>query len=427
MKTCRDLVTKARSTSRRSLWNEFRRRWIRTLAPADYDREDGVCRLPPDWLVLTINNVCNLKCKMCDVGLGDPTTVFWANLIGDRPQNMSLAMLEELLLQSERFKVRPKIGLAATEPLIHPEILAFCEAIVRKGFYCQITTNGSTLPRLASSLVDIGVDELIISCDGPRAIHDQVRGKKGSFDRLCQGVEMLGRAKESRGRLRPIVNFSFTVTDTNYNHLVETVKTLGAMRPERILISQLNFITREMATLHNSRHQDDLAVTRSNLGSMEPGTFDIRAIWEQLNALRSYLATVDTYYPPVHLTPESNSQADLERYYHQPQNLIGGRCCTDPWRAMMVKTDGSVIPSHGRCYNFRVGSITETDLPTIWNSDRFLQFRRLLKADGGSLPACSRCCGLTSRSTSERRTRGVGRLPQDSDSKRAGSLQHEQL
>ncbi len=133
-----------------------------------------------------------------------------------------------------------------------------------------------------------------------------------------------------------------------------------------------------MATLHNSRHQDDLAVTRSNLGSMEPGTFDIRAIWEQLNALRSYLATVDTYYPPVHLTPESNSQADLERYYHQPQNLIGGRCCTDPWRAMMVKTDGSVIPSHGRCYNFRVGSITETDLPTIWNSDRFLQFRRLL-------------------------------------------------
>ena len=80
---------------------------------------------------------------------------------------MSLAMLEELLLQSERFKVRPKIGLAATEPLIHPEILAFCEAIVQKGFCCQITTNGSSLPRLASSLVDIGVDELIIPCDGP--------------------------------------------------------------------------------------------------------------------------------------------------------------------------------------------------------------------------------------------------------------------
>jgi len=81
---------------------------------------------------------------------------------------MSLAMLEELLLQSERFRVRPKIGLAATEPLIHPEILAFCEAIVQKGFCCQITTNRSSLPRLASSLVDIGVDELIISCDGAR-------------------------------------------------------------------------------------------------------------------------------------------------------------------------------------------------------------------------------------------------------------------
>ncbi len=177
------------------------------------------------------------------------------------------------MLQSERFKVRPKIGLAATEPLIHPEILAFCEAIVRKGFYCQITTNGSTLPRLASSLVDIGVDELIISCDGPRAIHDQVRGKKGSFDRLCQGVEMLGRAKESRGRLRPIVNFSFTVTDTNYNHLVETVKTLGAMRPERILISQLNFITREMATLHKARR------VPARLGRRGTRSVGTRTIW----------------------------------------------------------------------------------------------------------------------------------------------------
>ena len=402
MTTRWNLVTKVRSTSRRSLWNEFRRRWIRTLVPADYDHEDGVCRLPPDWLVLTINNVCNLKCKMCDVGLGDPTTVFWANLIGDRPRNMSLAVLEELLLQSERFRVRPKIGLAATEPLIHPEILDFCEAIVQKGFYCQITTNGSTLPRLASSLVDIGVDELIIPCDGPRAIHDQVRRKKGSFDRLCRGVEMLGRAKELTGKLRPIVNFSFTVTDINYSHLVETVKTLGAMRPERILISQLNFITQEVATLHNSRHQDDLAVTRSNLGSMVPGTFDIRAMWEQLSSLRAYLATVDTSFPSVHLTPELSSQADLKRYYHQPQNLMGGRCCTDPWKAMMVKTDGSVIPSHGRCYNFRVGSITEADLPTIWNSQRFLEFRRLLKTNGGSLPSCARCCGLTSRSASER-------------------------
>lgn len=70
MKTSWDLITKVRSTSGRSLWNEFRSRWIRILAPTYYDREDGVFRLPPDWLVLIVNNVCNLKCEMCDVGLG---------------------------------------------------------------------------------------------------------------------------------------------------------------------------------------------------------------------------------------------------------------------------------------------------------------------------------------------------------------------
>ncbi len=396
-----DFVTGLHSKNKRSLWNEFQRRWIRTIAPSDYSRDDGFCRLPPNWLVLCINNICNLKCRMCDVGLGDPTTVFWANFIGDHPQNMSLELLEELLLQSERFKVRPKIGLAATEPLIHPRILDFCETIVQKGFYCQITTNGSTLSRLAPALVDIGVDELIISCDGPREIHDQVRGKRGSFDALCRGVETLRRAKESTGKLRPTVNFSFTITDSNYNHLIESVETLAAMRPTRILISQLNFITREMARLHNSQHRGDLAVTRSNLGTMVPGTFDTPGIWEQLKLLRDYLVNVDLSFPSVQLTPNINSETDLKRYYHEPQTVMGGRCCTDPWKAMLVKTDGSVIPSHGRCYNFTVGRIAEADLPTIWNSERFLEFRRLLKTNGGSLPACARCCGLTSRTASE--------------------------
>ncbi len=37
----------------------------------DYTRSDGRCMQPPEWLVLCINNSCSLKCKMCDVGLGD--------------------------------------------------------------------------------------------------------------------------------------------------------------------------------------------------------------------------------------------------------------------------------------------------------------------------------------------------------------------
>src|SRR5438105_9119942 len=100
----------------------------------DANRADGYCRFAPEWLVLCINNFCNLKCRMCDVGIGERASVFWANMIGDDPGNMSLDMLKRVLDDAAAFHPRPKIGLAFTEPLIHVQILDFCRAIVGQGF-----------------------------------------------------------------------------------------------------------------------------------------------------------------------------------------------------------------------------------------------------------------------------------------------------
>ena len=61
---------------------------------------------------------------------------------------------------------------------------------------------------------------------------------------------------------------------------------------------------------------------------------------------------------------------------------------------MMIRTDGTVIPAHGRCYNFPVGNVTERPLPELWNNTRFRTFRQTLREAGGTLPACARCCGV---------------------------------
>jgi hypothetical protein len=60
----------------------------------------------------------------------------------------------------------------------------------------------------------------------------------------------------------------------------------------------------------------------------------------------------------------------------------------------MVKTDGTVIPAHGRCYNVPVGNLTERPLADVWNGARFQAFRKTLRDAGGTLPACARCCGV---------------------------------
>ena len=96
--------------------DDLSRRLVARLRGDDYARLDGRCRQSPELLVLGVNNVCNLHCKMCDVGLGESGTMFWANLIGDNPHNMTLDLLHEILRQARAFRPRPRFSLAPRSP-----------------------------------------------------------------------------------------------------------------------------------------------------------------------------------------------------------------------------------------------------------------------------------------------------------------------
>ena len=77
----------------------FQHKAATRLFGEDVNRGDGVCRFAPEWLVLCINNFCNLKCRMCDVGIGERASVFYANMIGDDPGNMSLDLLKQHIFE----------------------------------------------------------------------------------------------------------------------------------------------------------------------------------------------------------------------------------------------------------------------------------------------------------------------------------------
>jgi MoaA/NifB/PqqE/SkfB family radical SAM enzyme len=365
----------------------------------DSTRADGRCRHAPEWLVLGINNICNLKCQMCDVGLGDRSTVFWANLIGAHPQNMTLELLADILRQAKAFRPRPKIGLAFTEPLIHPRIIDFCCAVVSAGYYLQVVSNGTTLPRLAEPLVESGVHELVVSVDGPPAVHDRIRGRAGTFEKLYAGAERVNAAKARLKRAHPALHFSFTITDANYNHMLAFVQAVEPLKPAGIYISHLNFISEQMASAHNAQYDGDLRVVRSNLGSIEPERIPLDALWDELQRVKAYARAHPSLSLPI--TPDAAQPSILRTYYQDHLRFVGGRRCTDPWQLMMIQTDGTVIPAHGRCYNFPLGNLQQQPLAEIWNNERFRQFRQTLYRAGGTLPACARCCGVIGKPVAE--------------------------
>jgi MoaA/NifB/PqqE/SkfB family radical SAM enzyme len=238
--------------------------------------------------------------------------------------------------------------------------------------------------------------------DGPAAVHNRIRGGRDSFERLYRGVELVNATKARLKRRHPLIRFSFTVTDENYTQVLEFIQAVEPLHPASINISQLNFITEGMARAHNARYGGDLAVVPSSLGTMDPADFETGAIWAELERVRAYARSRGRAFPALTIIPDFAGREGLDTFYREPLTFVGGRHCTDPWKMMMIKTDGAVIPSHGRCYNFPVGNIQTSPLPDLWNNDRFRTFRQTLRQAGGTLPACARCCGVIGKPPSGR-------------------------
>lgn len=379
--------------SKASVLDRLVSRGKRLVQAPDYGRGDDICRLPPKVLVLVVNNFCNLKCRMCDVGTGDEDTVFFKHLIGEKPVNMSTGLLQRLIDSATDFSPRPAFGMGFTEPLLHKGIIGICEKIRDAGFEFTITTNGYLLPRHAEQLVDVGLDEITLSVDGPEDVHDRVRGRSGSFRRMFEGARKLVDYRDRLGRAGPRLNFSYTITDINYTHMAAFTESIASLSPNRLIFSHLNFISDQIALEHNRRFDNEWAVTRSNLGAMDIEALDLQAMDRALRDLKSTAGSL-LESAALHIVPDMKSVAELDTYYNSHLDFIGGRNCTDPWSMMMVRTDGDVIPAHGRCYDVPVGNVFETELVDIWNGDKMRAFRKTLRTNGGTLPACARCCGV---------------------------------
>ena len=143
----------------------------------------------PHWLVLGVNNICNLHCKMCDVGLKINDTNFAVNLTGTKPINMPLELIQKIMDQAAMYYPNVKLGYAFTEPLIYPHLIESLAYANERNLFTSITTNALNLKHKAAGLVDSGLDELYISLDGPEEIHNHIRGHKNSYGRAIEGIK----------------------------------------------------------------------------------------------------------------------------------------------------------------------------------------------------------------------------------------------
>jgi MoaA/NifB/PqqE/SkfB family radical SAM enzyme len=339
----------------------------------------------PRILTFMMTYRCNLRCTMC-----------WQwgeqGLFHDLSKEHEIQQLDLATLCSVIEDVA-KDGTGAFlwggEPFLHRDILPFVEFIKSKGMYCSINTNGTYLPRDSRRLADLGVDAIMVSVDGPREVHDRIRGMQGSFQKIADGVKAVREARNGNGR-KPEIVVNTTISPGNQDVLLETYRTVEQMGADRMILSQLWFTTEQIGKANEAYFREKFS---AHAGSWRGFVADVSVLNSQ--RIADQMGEMSLLKSPMELRflPDLHP-GQVADYYRNPSEAFGKTRCLVPWLEAEILPSGEVTPCSDRP-DLIMGNVKNARFSDIWNNDQYQQFRRAMREDG-LFPYCSRCCGLWS-------------------------------
>ena len=147
----------------------------------------------PFDLDFAITTNCNYHCKMCSQ---------WKNNVDNE---LSLLEIEKIFSSYGGFKV---IGVTGGEPFLRDDIDEIIKIIVEsqpKLKILFITTNGSLPQKISKKILNIAkVDKeisILVSLDGPKKIHNMIRGNPKAYEHAIKTLEELTEVKNSFSNL----------------------------------------------------------------------------------------------------------------------------------------------------------------------------------------------------------------------------------
>jgi MoaA/NifB/PqqE/SkfB family radical SAM enzyme len=355
---------------------------MRVLSSLSYHLLNGRST-PPETVSLLLTYQCNLRCKMCGQ---------WGERgsLKDLPsavtrRYLELPLVERLIEEVKSF--HPTITLFGGEPLLHPQWGGVVQRIKEAGLRCNMISNGILLKKRAEEAVQLGLDEIIFSLDGPASVHDAIRGRKGVFNRALEGFQHLQAAKERYGKKRPLVNVNTVIWEENHTMLSDIVEEAARFGAQTVTLHHLIFVDHGAFAETERITQAALACNSPDWAGFiqdELPDIDPALIIQQRREIEGGRSAVPAFFYP-NFTDE-----EIRAYYSSFDFLPTSykRRCLSPWMVAYVLPDGMVKPCLSLGYS--MGNLHEASFRDIWNGERAVQFRRLLK-ERGYFPVCPRC------------------------------------
>lgn len=332
--------------------------------------EDPVTRLP--LLVLFPHSRCNCRCLMCDI---------WHDR-GKR--ELAAADVARWLPEWRRLGVE-RVVLSGGEALLHSELWRLCGLLRGAGMGITLLSTGLLLARDAARLVTV-CDDVVVSLDGPREVHDRIRDVPRAFDRLAAGVGAVRAAGGTGTR----ISGRCTVQRANFHALRATVAAAREIGLERLSFLAAD-VTSEAFNRPGGWDRERAAEVALREEDLEPLAAELAALAREHAAdfASGFLA---------------ESPRKLERRLLQHFAALLGRAdfaanaCNAPWVSAVIETDGTVRP----CFfqpplgNLHAAGAAGGSLATILNSPSAIAWRRGLDVARDEI--CRRCvCSLCLR------------------------------
>ena len=310
-------------------------------------------------VILMPHSRCNCRCVMCDIWKGN-----------NNVKQLEEADIKRLLDSLEKLNTK-EVVMSGGEALMHPNFFRLCEIIKSKNIKITLLSTGLLLKKYAEEILK-NTNEVIVSLDGSKEIHDKIRNIPNAYEKLKEGVQELKRLNPNfRVTARSVIqkdNFE------DFPNIVDAAKEIG--------LDQISFLTADVTTdafnrpeLWDEPRMGEVKLTRNNLTRF-------REIIESL--IKTHSAEFDS-----HFIAESPNK--IRRFYHYyaayyNESKFPEMNCNAPWVSAVIEADGSVRP----CFFHQViGDIRKNSLVDIINLEKSISFRKNLDVKTNSI--CEKC------------------------------------
>lgn len=320
-------------------------------------------------IIISITNRCNSFCRMCDIPKEEKEELFasqWKEVIKDAGSMGASTVV-----------------FSGGEPLLRKDIFELISFVRNNRMIACVTSNGSLINETcATKLSSSGIGVVNISLEGPKKIHDYLRGE-GSFEKAILALKNL--------RKRNIEStIAMMVSHYNYRYLTDIVKLA-----EEYGVTTIKFQPFSSIFIKDKSRETEFFISKKEKGDLDSTIKEVVSRCDRCGIATNpiaYLEKISSY---------------LSKDFYSPNGSCGVLRSSCP-----INPDGEIYPCwilSGR--DSVVGNVKEKRLLELWGSKKHDSIRKKIESKG--CPGCMMSCydaAFGSNSVKEKIVANMGRL-----------------